>query len=47
MPARKWNLTVVYRSLSVIVTQYKNCPFGVIVTIELQNITAAPDSNDI
>jgi len=47
MPSRKWNLTVVYRSLSVIVTQYKNCPFGVNVTIEFQNITTTSDSNDI
>jgi len=28
------------------VVQLKNCPFGVNTTIELNNITTAPDNND-
>ena len=38
------NLTVIYRSLNAIVAQSKNYPFGVNVTIRLENIKATSGS---
>jgi hypothetical protein len=34
----------IYRSLNATVAQHKNCPFGVNIRIDLENITATSDN---